>query len=342
MLHFIDEPVLYVNNVAYLKMQEYVKQSDKEIGWLGSVERFGKDYLIKDVYLFDQEVNATTCEITEEGLSQFALELMQHPNGAEIWNTIALWGHSHVNMGVSPSGQDNTQLDFFLKNMEEGFFIRLIQNKRNEVDIKIVDLDKNIIINDIQQKVVMKNDEITRINELNKQIKELEKQITEIKKCPDILVKEVKEDIKAKVKAKVYSYPWNRQTTAPSQRAKQDREYLNKAYNYGYGDWYNDWNDDYGDYWDNKDDDTIIIPHQKSLTDYQRAQEVFDALNMEETFEVMLYIESGYDYKDIMSSEMLNKVKGVEDIFEELVEDYVNQDETLKDAYEKYCKEVAL
>ena len=157
-----------------------------------------------------------------------------------------------------------------------------------------------------------------------------------------MLVKEVKEDIKAKVKAKVYSYPWSRQTTKSSQRAKQDREYLNKAYNYGYGDWYNDWDDAYDDYWDYKDDDTIIIPQQKSLTDYQRAQEVFDALNMEETFEVMLYIESGYDYKDIMSSEMLDKVKGVEDLFEEMVENYVNQDKTLKDAYEKYCKEVAL
>ena len=30
MLHFIDEPILYVNNLAYLKMQEYVKQSDKK------------------------------------------------------------------------------------------------------------------------------------------------------------------------------------------------------------------------------------------------------------------------------------------------------------------------
>ena len=61
MLKFINKPTLFISNDAYLKMQEYIAQSKKEIGWLGTCSRQDDDYIINNVYLFDQEVHETTC-----------------------------------------------------------------------------------------------------------------------------------------------------------------------------------------------------------------------------------------------------------------------------------------
>lgn len=345
MLEFINKPILYISNTAYLKMQEYIKQSDKEIGWLGGCTRQDNDYYLYDVYLFNQEVNHTTCEITEEGLNNFAMELMKQKNGIEIWNSLSFWGHSHVNMGTSPSAQDDSQLQFFLKNMSEGFFIRYIGNKKNEINIKIVDLDKNVIITGIDTKIVMKQEEIDKINTLESQIKELEKQISQIKSCPDVLKLNIKNEIKEKVKEIKYKYPvYKYGNTQASAQVQKDKEYLDKAYGRGlYGYNYNNWCTDYDDYWDEYEEYTILNNKQDhSYNDYKNANEIFDELTQEEIFEIEILIDAGKDYKDLLSNELLNKLKGSEDIFEELVEDYIWGSSSVTKKYKKYCKEVAL
>ena len=208
MLRFINKPTLFISNDAYLKMQEYIAQSNKEIGWLGTCSRQDEDYIINNVYLFDQEVHETTCEITEEGLNKFALELMEKPNGMDIWNNICLWGHSHVNMGVLPSSQDNNQLDFFLKNMKEGFFLRYIGNKKGEIGLQIVDIDKNIILDEkeISIKRIMTEEDVKQIMALEEEIKELNEKIFNIKKCNEIFANNIKAEIAEKVKEKKYTF----------------------------------------------------------------------------------------------------------------------------------------
>src|SRR5690606_11009605 len=100
------------------KMFIYVDECNDEIGWLGTAKIMeGNEHnivFIDDVFLFDQEVHATTTEITPEGLTEFANELIEMGDkGIEIWNNIKVWGHSHVNLGVSPSGQDDKQMKTF-------------------------------------------------------------------------------------------------------------------------------------------------------------------------------------------------------------------------------------
>lgn len=133
----IAEPVIFVLPLALEKMGYYVGNCSKEIGWLGTVEKYGNNFLITDTFLFKQEVHATTCEITPEGLSDFATELLSKENGVDIWNNIKLWGHSHVRMGVSPSGQDNDQMKVFGEHNE--YFIRVIANKNGEMEFTIFD-----------------------------------------------------------------------------------------------------------------------------------------------------------------------------------------------------------
>jgi hypothetical protein len=138
------DPIIYIQPLALDKMALYVQGCDKEIGWLGRVERADNCFLIHDVYLFKQEVNATTCEISPEGLSDFAMDVLTNQGnaGMDIVNNLRLWGHSHVNMAVSPSGQDDTQILTF----KEGnpWFIRVIANKSGEMEFSVYDFEQGI------------------------------------------------------------------------------------------------------------------------------------------------------------------------------------------------------
>jgi hypothetical protein len=141
-------PRVLVSREAYEDMYCLVDFVDKEVGWLGSVERLGNDFLVKEVFLFDQETHATTCEITPDGMAEFAMALMSsRPDGMEVANSIRFWGHSHVNMGTSPSGQDESQLRELAASCGD-FFVRGIMNKNGRMEWTIVLASIGVVIHD--------------------------------------------------------------------------------------------------------------------------------------------------------------------------------------------------
>ena len=137
-------PALYITQEVEGLLDVILNREDEfsreEIGWLGRVHRTGSDFVCDELYIPEQEVHGTTTEITPEGLDKLANELMESGNSEDI-NNLKLWGHSHVNMGVSPSGQDDSQLRDFMGDSD--FFIRMIMNKRGKykVDIYLNDVD---------------------------------------------------------------------------------------------------------------------------------------------------------------------------------------------------------
>ncbi len=141
-------PRVLVTRDAYEDMYCIVDAVDKEVGWLGAVQRLGNDFLITEVFLFDQETHATTCEITPDGMAEFAMQLMSsRPDGMEVANSIRFWGHSHVNMGTSPSGQDETQLRELAASCGD-FFVRGILNKSGRMEWTIVLASVGVVIRD--------------------------------------------------------------------------------------------------------------------------------------------------------------------------------------------------
>lgn len=143
-------PDIFISLIALTKMWSYIDIESREIGWLGTVERNEDSYIIKDVFLFNQEVSATTTEIQEDGLASFTVETMkQHSReeGMKIMNSLRFWGHSHVTMGTSPSGQDETQLDNFMKDCD--WFIRGIGNKHGRLEFTIYDNLQGIVFKDV-------------------------------------------------------------------------------------------------------------------------------------------------------------------------------------------------
>ena len=154
---------LYILPQAKEKMELYCDLSTDEIGWLAYVERFeGVGFLITDCILLKQEVHATTTEINPEALLEF-----WNNTPVEKQVNIKLWGHSHVNMGVTPSGQDDSQMNYF----EDGnpWFIRLITNKKREYHIDIFDYANGIKVHMDQADLKIYN---PGASDLRKQIEE--------------------------------------------------------------------------------------------------------------------------------------------------------------------------
>lgn len=141
-------PRILVSREAYEDMFVLVDECKQEVGWLGSVDRIGSDFLVKEVFLFDQEVHGATCELTPDGLAAFATEILSsRRDGMEVANSLRFWGHSHVNMGTSPSGQDESQLRE-LANSCGDFFVRAILNKNGRMEFTIIMVSIGVVIHD--------------------------------------------------------------------------------------------------------------------------------------------------------------------------------------------------
>lgn len=136
---------LRFTEVAWYKMQALIRACDKEVGWHGIAKRLeeeGKDaYLIEDILVYPQAVTGVT--VTPDQ-TQYQNWLMRHPD--EVFNNIRMQGHSHVNMGTSPSGTDTAFYEEILRQLDDTmFYVFLIWNKRNEHYIKIYDMQKNVL-----------------------------------------------------------------------------------------------------------------------------------------------------------------------------------------------------
>lgn len=143
-------PRILITPEAYKDMYQLVNLVDTEVGWVGSVGKVGCDFLIKEIFLLDQEVHSTTTEISPEGLSKFAMKMMsERSDGMDVVNSIRFWGHSHVRMSTSPSGQDDQQMRVFSQACED-FFIRGILNKNGRMEFTVYIFGIGVEIHDAE------------------------------------------------------------------------------------------------------------------------------------------------------------------------------------------------
>lgn len=159
---------LFITASAYLKMMLYVRDTETEIAWHGTAVRTTEnttqltaDFLINDVFLYPQIVRAATVDTDQEKYNQWITELDD-----ETFNNMRFQGHSHVSMGVSPSGVDTAYYDSILNTLKveqpDSFYIFTIMNKRGEMYLIIYDLAKNIVYNkeDIELHIFQGNEDI--------------------------------------------------------------------------------------------------------------------------------------------------------------------------------------
>jgi proteasome lid subunit RPN8/RPN11 len=149
-------------------MMLYVRDTSTEIAWHGTVKRNKEEnwYLIKDVFLYPQTLTATTVNTDQEKYQEW----LQNIEDDDVFNNIRFQGHSHVNMGTSPSGTDINMYNSFLQVLPKNdYYIFAIMNKTGSFTCFIYDLEKNLIYEtqDINIKIVADKtcDLIKNINE---------------------------------------------------------------------------------------------------------------------------------------------------------------------------------
>lgn len=137
---------IYFSDVAWLKMQALVREFDKEVAWHGVATR-GEDeskdeYYITDILVYPQEVTGASVEMD---VSKYDEWIRNNAEDERFYN-IAMQGHSHVNMGVTPSAVDLTHQEIILEQLtDDMFYIFMIWNKRGDSCTKIYDLAKNVL-----------------------------------------------------------------------------------------------------------------------------------------------------------------------------------------------------
>lgn len=139
---------LYFSEIAWLKMQALIAKYKKEVAWHGVAVRGEDDskdeYWITDILVYPQEVTGVTVNTKQE---EYEMWLMNQ--GDDVFRNIRAQGHSHVDMGVAPSGVDLEHQRKVLNQLEDDmFYIFMIWNKKGDRSIWIYDLAKNILFCD--------------------------------------------------------------------------------------------------------------------------------------------------------------------------------------------------
>ena len=202
----VKAPIVYYTQEAWYTLSKYVELCSGEVGWLGTVDVLESgDYLIDKVYLLEQTVTGATTDIESDAVANLAVSLEEQ--GIDS-SRLRYWGHSHVNMQVSPSGTDEDQLQEYLDN-GCNYFIRGIYNKKGDAKVDVFDQDKGVVFQACQNKL-------------------------QIDGFGDEWVAQIKAEIKDKVKAPVYN---NYKGKPHYKYGKSDTVKTSNA-GLRYGDWY--------------------------------------------------------------------------------------------------------
>ena len=146
-----DKARLIILPAAWEKLIALVDECDKEIAWHGTVIKTNYTYTVTDVFVFPQTVTGSTVTSDE---TEYSMWLAGQPD--EIFNSLRFHGHSHVNMGVSPSGVDTTYQEDILRNLKD-FYIFAIFNKKGDHWCAIYDVESNTAYDDKDIEVVTLN-----------------------------------------------------------------------------------------------------------------------------------------------------------------------------------------
>lgn len=157
-------PTVFYTPRAWTKIKRAIDMCAKEVGWLGTVDvTEDGDYLITDIFIPKQIVTHAETDIDAEDLADLTMSL-------EEPEKLLYWGHSHVNMGVGPSGQDEQQTAEYLEHTD--FFIRGIYNKKGESKVDVFDMSTNLVYQRVRN--------VVKLNALSdEEMEAFEKSVTE-------------------------------------------------------------------------------------------------------------------------------------------------------------------
>lgn len=146
-------PKVVFTNEARDKVRALVNVYDKEIAWHGLVNwnPVDREMVIWDILVYPQKTTATTVDADEAEYPLWYSKLTD-----EQFNSIRMQGHSHVNMGVTPSGVDEAYYKELVSQYKD-YYLVMILNKRDEHMFRFYDIDENVIYDNLEVVNLEKN-----------------------------------------------------------------------------------------------------------------------------------------------------------------------------------------
>lgn len=140
----IQEPTIYITVTAWQKILTLVEEFSTEVAWHCLVEHPAQTnaYLIYDVLVFPQIVTGATANGTD---GEYEMWLATLPD--EQFNSCRCHMHSHVNMGVTPSGVDEGYYANLMTQVTD-YYITMIINKKSDYHLRFYDKVNNILYED--------------------------------------------------------------------------------------------------------------------------------------------------------------------------------------------------
>lgn len=162
-----SQPSIYFTREAWVKQCHLVDKCDKEVGWFALVDYDETDntFTITELVIPNQVVTAAETDIGKEDLADAAMELIEQGKDT---SKLYAWFHSHVNMGVSPSGQDEYQVEDYLEDLmdqpEVPAFIRGIQNKKGDLKLDVYYIQHGVAYQNVDFYVIHDDDPQWRVD----------------------------------------------------------------------------------------------------------------------------------------------------------------------------------
>ena len=134
-----DKLTLHFTDKAHHKMKALVNNCSEEIAWHGTVERLNKLFVVKDILVYPQTATRATVESHDDYYPSWLDSLDDN-----VFNSIRMQGHSHVDMGVSPSTTDLEFYDTLIEHIQD-YYVFIIMNKSGNIWVNIYDIPNNTI-----------------------------------------------------------------------------------------------------------------------------------------------------------------------------------------------------
>lgn len=137
---------LYISPIAYTKMFALVNDFTTEVEWHGLIQRIDEsEFELYDILVFPHEVGSATVTSNQEEYEKW-LDTIDDTT----FNNMKFHGHSHVNMGVTPSGVDESYRESIVSQLpndstKDVFYAFMIVNKKHEIQATIYDVTENAV-----------------------------------------------------------------------------------------------------------------------------------------------------------------------------------------------------
>ena len=128
---------------AWYKTLMLIQENAKEVGWHGICRRDEEDpavFNVEDILVYPQKVTGTT--INPDAV-EYAAWMNQLDD--DTFNNLRCHVHSHVNMGVTPSGTDQKFREDRLSQLgDDDFYVFQIMNKKGDISSAVYDFKNNV------------------------------------------------------------------------------------------------------------------------------------------------------------------------------------------------------